>query len=306
VADEHEVVETSEQVAADAAAFESGFQVARGEPAPKVEEKVEAVEKQPEAVATETTEKKPDEKPAPDPWEGVAPGLRSHLESLTEQFGKFDHRLKSNEGRVGSIHKAMEGLAAAKAAATSAVVADAPAKTQEEAATKYSAALKQIQKDYPDLAEFVEAAREELRAGFPKQQAVDLNGLKTELTTSLSQQLAEAKEEARSARILAAVDRKHDGWEKTIKTPEFRAWQAGAAPDVQALAHSAEPNDAIRMLDLYEEARKKTEATAKAKAANEARLRGAITPKGVPAVAKSTTDEEAFEGGFKAVREGGR
>lgn len=306
---------TEESNAADNAAFEGGFDSERGSQAVVADApKVEKLEEQPrgddgkfaakdakEAPVAEVPKTEP-EKPA-DPLEG----LRKQLEDISSKVGaidKIDHRMSSFEGRLGPINKALEGLAAAKAAAVTAAVADVPVKTQQDAAAKYSAALKNIQRDYPDLAEFVEAARAELRAGFPAQEKVDVAGLKTEVSTSVSQQLEQARAAAAQARVLAFVDFKHDGWEETVKTPEFKAWHAAQAPEVQALSGSDKAKDAIRMLDLYAEARKKSEAAAKAKADNEARLKRAATPKGVPAVEPTTTDNDAFESGFNNARGG--
>jgi len=312
---------TPEQVAQEGeAAFESGFTSAReSTPAPAVEKPEPKVE----GKAKETSAQKPvATTPAkaaaaaqsaaaaePDPWEGVPIGIKRAFESVDARLkavDQIDHRVKSFEGRLGGINKAIEQLAAARAATA---VSNAPSQAQIDAAQKSDARWKQLKEDYPDWTEALDEKLTQLRAAIPAATTVDVEAIKKEVTALTKEQLAEMKTEARQ---LARVDSKHEDWEATVNSPEFKTWFETQAPEVKALADSHNAKDAIKMLDAFTAAQKAaTAAAAAAKekaekaATNKQRLSAATTPQGVPApVVSSIGDEEAFAEGFKSVRAG--
>jgi hypothetical protein len=47
------------------------------------------------------------------------------------------------------------------------------------------------------------------------------------------------------------VDMTHEGWEDTVKTPEFATWFKAQPAEVQVLAESVQARDAITLLDAY-------------------------------------------------------
>lgn len=291
-----QVEQTAEQIEVESgAAFAKGFDTMRGSP---------PVEVKPEVKAEEPKEVVPEVKAAePDPWAGVPLAVKAELESISgklKSVDDLDHRFKSYEGRVHKMGSAIEALATAKAAA--ATVDDAPTAAQIESSAASSAKWKQLKEDFPDWVEAMDSRLAEVQAAIPKApKEVDVSGLKAEIGDELTKSLQPIlKEVAALARQQARVDAKYPEWEKTINTPEFGTWMESQAPEVKALGASSNATDAIQMLDAYEVSRKKTEAAERSKAANDARLKSAITPKGVPNASPTTlNDTDAFERGFK-------
>jgi hypothetical protein len=270
--------ETSPEATAESdAAFEAGFAETRGQPAAKSAPKAEEPAKDAKA--------EPVKEAATEPAKAVAAPAKTPLEAAVDAL---DHRFKSFEGRLGKITTTLETLAAGKAAATtvSAAGGDAPTQAQVQDAAKSSDRWKRLTEDFPDWAEAID----ERFAAIPQAKEVDLSGIKTDF----SKQLADAKTEARQ---LARIDAKHEGWEETVNTDEFKAWLTKQAPEKQALAKSDKAKDAITLLDDFKAAGKKD------KEANDKRLKSAIPAKGVVTTPQpSINDDDAFESGFKAVR----
>jgi hypothetical protein len=283
-----EVVETVDaaQAAAESnAAFAQAFDGSAEAPTPKTETQAE-VKAEPEVK----------EEPAPDPWAGVSPALKEAFESERKRVAEMEHRLKSYEGRVAGYQKALE-------AATAATKGAAPTKRQFTEAIKSTEKWEKMKADFPDFADALEERFIGEREAAPPQ--FDANGFKTEITTSLSEQIAQAKNEARQ---FARLDAKYDGWEDTLRTPEFKTWYALQAPELQALGASDKAADAMKVLDAYNgrqaAAASAEEAAAKKQAEEEKqrRLRGALTPEGKGPAAKGVMTEQdaflrAFEGG---------
>lgn len=301
-----QVVDPTAQVAADEAAFGAGFEVVRETPttaAPEVKAAEEALEVK--------EEPKPEVKP--DPWEGIPAGARAALEATTQavervskEVGEVGHRVKSYEGRLGKINSAIETLATAKAVAAS--VASAPTNAQIETAAKSTARWKQLTEDFPDWATAMDerfAAIDSRFAAIPAPQAApDLAGLRGEISketqTVIDKRVQETLDKAEER---AYVRYKHPDWRETVKAPEFKTWWTKQAPEIQALAASEKGDDAIKLIDAYKADQKKSKAAAEKAEADKNRLRRAATPQGVPAPAATTVnDEDAFEGGFHAIR----
>jgi hypothetical protein len=260
-----------------------------------VDDAVDKAEK--EAAAKAATEKE---------WEGVPVKVRQMLEGISGKVGTIDelaHIVKSQDGRVGAALAGVKALTAALEAAKAATKAGGEAPTQEQiaAAASSSAKWKQAQEDYPDWAAAMDERLAAFKPGAPTQ-ALDVASLKAELSGTVGEIIAKATSEAKAeARELAKIDRKHEEWETKINTPEFIAWRAVQAPEIQALAASDKAADAIRMLDAFEAHTKAVaEATAKA-AANKKRLDSAIQPKGTATPGnRNVSDEAAEQQGFNS------
>ncbi len=293
------VEKTAEQVAQELvesdSALESGFSQARG--TSPVEKKPEAKAEEPKVEAPKTEVSKEQEVAAP------ADPVKAQLDSITQKLGDFDkleQRFKSFEGRIHKVTGLVEQLTQAGKAA----VVAAPAAEKQALADKVDAQLKQIGTDLPDVAELVKAAREELRAEFKAPADVVT---KADLEKAVSERVAEVqaqtKAEVAQARVLAAIDLKHDGWEETINSKEFEVWYGAQPKDVQQLSASPKAQDAIRMLDLFRSDEDKAKQKQEQEKANAERLARATTPKGVPGSALPTqTEDEALEAGFNSVR----
>jgi hypothetical protein len=310
------VEQTTEEAAAAAQAAFAQVSEPDAKPAAKPEAKPEAKPAEPVVTAEQKAvtdavakaEKEAAAKAAAEAeWEGVPVKVRQTLEAISGKVGaldKIEHRLKGVEGRTGAalegVHALKTALDAAKAA--SGAGGDAPTPEQIAAAAASSAKWKQAKEDYPDWAEAMDERLAALKPGAPAP-AVDVAGLKAELSGTVGEIVAKATSEAKAeARELAKIDRKHESWEERINTPEFTVWRAAQPPEIQALGASEKAADAIRMLDAFEAHTKAVaEATAKA-AANKKRLDSAIQPKGTATPGnRNISDEAAEQQGFNSV-----
>lgn len=294
-----------EQTQDDGAAFESGFHEARHEPAPTKPE-APAPKVEPEAkVEPPKKEEKIEPQTPPDP---IAQ-LRADLDKRLGFIDKLPDRLRNIEGHIGGITSTLKAAATA-AKEVKSEGGEAPTKTEITLAAASSAKWKQLKEDFPDWAEAMDERFAEIAKVIPKPAPpVDVAALQTQiggaLTQTFEQRVSAAEARADAARELARVDLKHDGWEETVNTPEFKTWFETQAPDVKALADSPKAKDAIRMLDLYQGARAAALKAQQKKQQNEERLRNAVTPQGAPAAQTAAIDDnDAFEMGFKGARGG--
>lgn len=186
------------------AAFGEGFEGTEDTAAKTPEAKKEP-EKEPEKKAEAPAQAPAEEKP--DPFKEVLGSLKS-----------IDERLRRTEGRVGALQSAMD-----TAKRVSAAGGEAPTKTQVQDAAASSDKWNKLKEDFPDWADAVE----ERFAALPKSQPVDLEGLKRDIGNTFMTRIAESAQEARE---YARLDRKHDGWEETIQTPEFEAFLYADGP----------------------------------------------------------------------------
>lgn len=272
--------------------FSDGFDQARGTPAVKPEVKAEAPKAEVKAEAP-----KEEKAPEPDPVKAQLDSITQSLAQLSGSFGQIDQRFKSFEGRIHKVTATVDEIRTAGKAA----IAAAPAPEKKALADKVDAQLTQVKVDFPEMADLVAAAREQLRAEMPK--AFDPEEIKKAVSERLAEAEAKTATQVAQARVLAAIDLKHDGWETTINTPEFEAWYGKQAPDVQALSASPKAAAAIQMLDLYTADAEKAKQAQEDKQANDAKLARAIAPKGVVGTAAPTqTEDEALDAGFKSVR----
>ena len=298
MAEEQVVEQTQEQVAADSnAALERGFNKERGLPPPeeKPAEAVPAVEAKAEAA--------PPAEAQPDPWEGVNPKVKAELESVSAKLAAFDKlpdRLRNIEGHIGGLTSQIKTAFAAKQA-VEVKGGEAPTQTQIEQA-KTSEKWKQLAQDYPDWAE---AMDERLATLKPSQAPVDVAALTASIRAEIEADTGKKLEQVEARAVeFAIVSIQHKGWKQKVQSPEFKAWFGKQAPDIQALANSNAADDALKLLDTYEaaaKAAKKAEVEAAEKAK---RLKGAMTPQGVPGNPAVLNDADALERGFNKVRGG--
>lgn len=295
--DENVVVEpTQEQIEAESnAAFENGFNAERGITPPAEKPAVEAVQaEEPPAKAEE-----PKVEAQPDPWEGVNPKVKAELESVSAKLASIDKlpdRLRNIEGHIGGLTSQLKtALATAKAVEKTGT--EAPTEAQIKAAGAYtSEKWKRLEEDFPDWAAAMDERLATLKPA-AEAPAVDVAGIKQEVSTEITKSVEERITEARQ---LARIDAKYPDWEEEVATKEFKAWKATQKPEIQALGASPLAKDAIAMLDLYATAKKAAAKKAAEDAANKKRLESAITPKGTGVPAPHTIDDdEAFDRGYK-------
>ena len=176
------------------------------------------------------------------PQEDTTQSLLDKISGLESMLGQVTQRLRNAEGHIGGLGsqlKQQQQLAAQLAARGG----DAPSAGEIKAAHGSAKAMEALKRDYPEFADAMESALneqlQELRAAMPQQQqpsvtADEINRLRAEM----------------------AIEVRHPGWQDRVQTPEFVGWLQRQPPEVQMLAASESPRDAIRLLDLHNDATK--------------------------------------------------
>ena len=292
---------TPEQEAAESnAAFEAGFNKSRGnvvEPAPKEKETAELPKSEAAPVKAEEPPK------TEDPWKDIHPTVKAQFDSVNKVVEQVAKQQRDLQGVLGGINTQLKtALAAAKAVKESG--GEAPTQAQVKAAAASPEKLAAMKEDFPEVAEVLDMMEKRVAAVEAAKPAVDVETIRTEIRGEFQDKITKAELRAEESRQLARIDAKHPDWEASIRTPEFDAWWTKQPQEIQALSASRQASDVIRVLDAYETHRKKAQADAEAKAKQEARLKNAVTPKGVPVQSSTLNDDEGLERGFKKVRGG--
>lgn len=172
-----------------------------------------------------------------------AQALLDKIAGLEAMLGQVTNRLRNAEGHIGGLGSQLKQQQQLAAQVT-ARGGDAPSAGEIRAAQSSAKAMESLKRDYPEFAEAMEAALNEqlqaLKATMPQQ----------------PQQVGVSPEEIARLRSEMAVEIRHPGWQDRVQTPEFVGWLQRQPPEVQMLAASESPRDAVRLLDLHEEAAK--------------------------------------------------
>lgn len=234
--------------------------------------------------------------PAEDPWKDVPKVVRDQLEALPG-------RLRNIEGHIGGLKSTLDTALATAKAATSAGK-EAPTATQIATAAVSTEKWKKLQEDFPDWTAALDEKFESLRQQQQPGAKVDVAGLTKEVTDKVvSGVKPDLQAGFQQARQYAQVDIKHEGWEDTVKTPEFGTWLKSQPADVQALSTSEKAKDAIKLLDTYTAHQTKVAADETARQKREKRLAAAVTPTGTTGTPQTgINDDQAFERGFNRTR----
>lgn len=188
-----------------------------------------------------------------DPLAGLPEAVRAKLaqiDQLAQANAQLLHHVRTAEGRVAAMQREFQQ---AKAAQQSVAPQQAPSQGQIANAAKNPEKWEQLKQDFPEWAgameEYVAAKLGAVQPGAPG------------LTPEQVQQLVEQRVNATKAEMEAAIEEariegKYDDWKTTVNTPEFAQWFALQAPEVRLLAESSKARDAIRMLDMFHEAKR--------------------------------------------------
>jgi hypothetical protein len=271
----------------------------------------------------------PAAEPAKDPWEGVQPAIRTHLEAITGKLGKVDkieQDLKVTAGRVGALQSQL-----ATAQSVRKDGGAAPSAQQIQDAQHSGKEWTALLEAFPDFKAGLEERFKDFDTRLQQQKPFDADGLRSDLQGYVSASTRELREFAR-------LDSKHDDWESTINTPEFAAWtfSNGPTPTEQAqwrllkadspdkaeayfsqfaerypqwwaekgkAMASSSAKDAIALLDGYQAHTKSISDKQKRDEKNAQRLEGAVMPRsaGAPPGQPTQDDEAAFNAGYKKV-----
>lgn len=185
-----------------------------------------------------------------DEWAGVSPALRKTIEGINGKLSTLDtidQRLRSAEGRIGSVQQAVfEQRKAAEEAAKR--VKDAPTKEQMAQAAKSARAWEDLKDEFPGWSE---ALHDEITGMRQAADALkqDIEALR-EMQVSGGQQHAVAQLQRELDVKLVSV--KHPNWQKTVQTEEFGNWlQAQDQAVQQTFLYATDPVECIAVLDAF-------------------------------------------------------
>lgn len=198
------------------------------------------------------------ESPAADPYEGLPPAAAERLRALERENATYRdihqqliHRVSSSEGRVAAMQREFHQ---ARSAAASVPAGDAPTQTEIAAAAKNPEKWDKLKGEFPDWAEAMEEyVTAQVRSVAQQQPGIDPRVVAQFMRDQLAQtesRFAHRLEEAR-------IEGRYPNWVELANTPDFVEWARAQPAEIQALANSARAADAIRMFDLYHEAKAK-------------------------------------------------
>ena len=218
------------------------------QPAPSNDDLPE--DKQP---AAESTDPAPAlEADAPKDGDDKAPSgeqiLLDRISGLESMLGQVTQRLRNAEGHIGGLGSQLKQQQQV-AAQVSAKGGEAPSASEIREAHSSPAKMEALKKDYPEFADAMESALNE-RLGSLEQQ------LKQAQAQPQQQPAGVSQAEIQRLRAEMAVEVRHPGWQDRVQTPEFTGWLNRQPREVQMLAASDSPQDAVRLLDLHTEAMK--------------------------------------------------
>ena len=173
--------------------------------------------------------------------------LLDKITGLETMLSQVTQRLRNAEGHIGGLGSQLKQQLQAAQQVT-ATGGAAPSASEIREAQASPAKMEALKKDYPEFAEAMESALNE-RLSMLEQQI-------KQAQQPVQQQPGVSPQEIQRLRAEMAVEIRHPGWQERVQTPEFVGWLQRQPREVQMLAASDSPQDAVRLLDLHGEATK--------------------------------------------------
>lgn len=185
-----------------------------------------------------------------DPYAGWPQAAKDEILGLKTLVTQLGTRMRNAEGHIGGInHQLKEQVRAAQQATAGGH--NAPTAAQLAAAQGNDSALAKLKSEYPEFGDALEKVLEErigtTRQAQPQQQQEAQPDLQQAEQLSPQEVLQRVDQMQREF----AVESRHPGWQERVKTPGFIGWLGRQDREVQMLAASRAPQDAIRLLDLH-------------------------------------------------------
>lgn len=177
--------------------------------------------------------------------------LLDKIAGLETILGQVTQRLRNAEGHIGGLGSQLKQQQQVAAQIT-AKGGDAPSAGEIRAAQSNPESMARLKADYPEFADAMESALNE-RLGALEQQLKQAQ--------QPVQQQGVSPDEFQRLRAEMAVEIRHPGWQDRVRTTEFTGWLQRQPREVQLLAASDSPQDAVRLLDLHSDAMKTTSST---------------------------------------------
>jgi len=195
----------------------------------------------------------PDVEPE-DPLAGLSDVVRAKLAQIDELAtanAQLLHHVKTAEGRVAAMQREFQQ---ARVAQQQVAPQEAPSQGQIVNAAKNPEKWEQLKEDFPEWAGAMEEYVASKLGSVQSQQGLDPQ----QVAAFVQQQVDQTKVEMRQAIEEARVDGKYENWKDTVNTLEFTQWFTVQSPETRALANSDSARDAIRMLDLFHDTKKRS------------------------------------------------
>lgn len=177
----------------------------------------------------------------------VSPGeqaLLDKISGLETLVSQVTQRLRNAEGHIGGLGSQLkQQLQTAGQVASRG--GDAPSAVEIRDAQRNPEAMARLKADYPEFAEAMESALNER-----------LSMLEQKIAQQKPQEAAVTPQDMARLRSEMAVEVRHPGWQSRVQTSEFMGWLHRQPREVQMLAASESPQDAVRLLDLHDDAMK--------------------------------------------------
>ena len=190
-----------------------------------------------------------DEADANEGGEEAAPtaeqALLDKIAGLESMLGQVTSRLRNAEGHIGGLNSQVKQQLQAAQQVTS-KGGDAPTAGEIRAAQQSPEAMTNLKRDYPEFADAMESALNERLSALEQRLAAQ--------PQQVQQQPSIGHEDINRLRSEMAVEVRHPGWQDRVQTPEFNGWLQRQPREVQMLAASESPQDAVRLLDLHSQA----------------------------------------------------
>ncbi len=169
--------------------------------------------------------------------------LLDKIAGLETMLSQVTQRLRNAEGHIGGLGSQLKQQLQT-AQQVSSRGGDAPTATEIRDAQRNPEAMARLKSDYPEFAEAMESALNERLSSLEQRLAQQQQPAQAGVTPQEMQRL----------RSEMAVEVRHPGWQDRVRTTEFMGWLQRQPREVQMLAASDSPQDAVRLLDLHTEA----------------------------------------------------
>lgn len=170
--------------------------------------------------------------------------LLDKITGLEAILGQVTSRLRNAEGHIGGLNSQLKQQVQAAQQVT-AKGGEAPTAGEIRAAQQNPEAMTSLKRDYPEFADAMESALNERLSSMEQRLAAQPQHV---------QQPGVQREDMNRLRNEVAVEIRHPGWQDRVQTPEFVGWMQRQPREVQMLAASESPQDAVRLLDLHSQA----------------------------------------------------
>jgi uncharacterized protein YhaN len=190
-----------------------------------------------------------------DPLASLPEAVRAKLaqiDQLAEANAQLLHHVKTAEGRVAAMQREFQQ---ARVAQQQVAPQEAPSQGQIVSAAKNPEKWEQLKQDFPEWAGAMEEyVASQLGSVRPQNDMLTPE----QVTGYVQQQVEQTKSEMRQALEEARIEGKYENWRELVNTLEFTQWYAVQPTEIRALADSTAARDAIRMLDMFHETKKRS------------------------------------------------